>query len=298
MQSVEIHTWKPRRAKRRVALPIVALVNSALVVTAAASSAFLYYRFTQQPIAQPQVAVQAAPEPAKPLIEPAAVVAPAPKSTVEPIEVELPPIEPVDISKPRSQAEPPPLEAKIEPAMIVAVDLSSGRQIVDLPGEGGSLRIDRIEGLPGISAPSHENLSRDVEIQVFADRSVYLSLSSHGSKLKIETFSTLPQFRNPVSAARAADVRDEATKRHATASQTKAALMAQIADIDAWLKDGTAKKLTVYNQGEARKAILRTQLEVAEIAVEQAKTDLESANRVYQAITETLPKMRLIVAKN
>lgn len=35
MNAVQIQAWKPKRAKRRVALPIVALVNAALIEVAA-----------------------------------------------------------------------------------------------------------------------------------------------------------------------------------------------------------------------------------------------------------------------
>jgi hypothetical protein len=296
---VTIHTWHPRKQKRRVALPVVALVNSILIGTAIASSVFLYQRISTWQVPQQQVVVETVVERKSPSPAAPRLPAVAPKPPVEAI-IEPPAIELVDISKPREPKESQPVVEveTIEPVIEIAVDVVSGRQVVDLPGEGATLRIAAIEGVRGAVATSHPSLAAKTEVQFLGDRAVYLSLSSNGEKLKIEVVSTLPQFRSPVSAERVAAVREQATKRHATASQTKAAIMAQIADIDAFLKDGTAKKLSVYNQGEAKKAVLRTQLEVAEIAVNQSKNEIETADRVYRAIVETLPKMRLIVSKN
>jgi hypothetical protein len=303
MNAVQIQAWKPKRAKRRVALPIVVLVNSALVATGLASSAIIYQRLLTSPPVQ--IASTLPPATESPTTAPP-IVTSLPIPRVTPVNIEpSPESESIDISKPQ-RAEPRPiaplLEAKPPEAIAatVIVDVSEGRQVVELPGEGTSLRITRIEGFPGrpIVSPSDGDLSQNVDIQPLGDRSVYLELSTRGDRLMIETKSALPQFKGRLSADRVAEVRDEATKRFELASKQKAAILTEISVIDAFLKDGQPKKLTVYNQGETRKAILRTNLEVIEIELSNAKEQMTQAKRVYSAVTSHIPLMRLVIVQN
>jgi hypothetical protein len=303
MNAVQIQAWKPKPAKRRVALPIVVIVNAALVATGLASSAIIYQRLLTSPPAQiastlpPTIGLPAAAPPIVPSL-------PIPR--VAPVNVESSPeSEPIDISKPQ-RPEPRPiallLEAKPPEAIVatIIVDVSEGRQVAELPGERTSLRIARIEGFPGrpTISPSDGDLSQTVDIQPLGDRAVYLELSTRGDRLMIETKSALPQFKGRLSADRVAEVRNEATKRFELASKQKAAILTEISAIDAFLKDGQAKKLTVYNQGETRKAILRTNLEVIEIELSNAKEQMTQAKRVYSAVTSHIPLMRLVIVQN
>jgi len=299
MTAIQIQAWKPKRAKRRVPLPIVAIVNLTLVAIGLASTAFIYHRFTQLAAEPRTVATVEAPvvRPIAPVVRPAApaVVAETPK----------PKPEPIDISKPQRR-EPrqvaPLLEAKPPEsiAATVIVDVSSGRQVFDLPGEGGLFRIARIEGFPGrpILSPFDGDLSQAVDVQPLTDRTVYLELSTKAGKMMIETKSALPQFSGRLSIDRVAKIRDETTKRFEVASARKAVILGEIEAIESFLKDGRPKKLTVYNRGESQKTILKTNLEVVEIALNQARAEMTQANRVYSAITEHLPRMRLIIVRN
>lgn len=306
MESVQIQAWKPKRAKRRVALPIVALVNSALVAIGIASSAFIYHRLLTSPPAQ---VATLSPSVRPPAIDLPAVKYPSPAietpRPAAPVEVETEPaveLPPVDISKPQREPRPvaPLLEAIPEAiAATVIVDVSTGRQTFDLPGEGRLHRIARIEGFPGqpIMSPSNGSLTSGVDIQPLSDRAVYLEVSNRSERLSIETKSALPQFDGRLSAERVAKVRDEATKRFEVASMRKAAILAEINAIDAFLKNGQPKKLSVYGQSETQKTILRTNLEVIEIAVDSAREEMEQAKRVYDAIVYHLPKMRIIITE-
>lgn len=304
MNAVQIQAWKPKRAKRRVALPIVALVNAALVATGIASSVFVYHRLLTSPPVQIVSTSPAAIE--QPVVAPPIMPSrPTPRATpVEPIDVE-PDSEPIDISKPQRR-EPRPVAPLLEAkppetiAATVIIDVASGRQVVDLPVKSGSLRIARIEGFPGrpIMSPSDGSLTSDVDIQPLSDRVVYLELSTRGDRLSIETKSALPQFNGRLSIDRVAKIRDEAIKRFEIASARKAAILAEINAVDAFLKDGQPKNLNIYNQGETQKTILRTNLEVVEVAVNQAKAGMTQANRAYSAITEHIPRMRLVIVRN
>jgi hypothetical protein len=302
MNAVQIQAWKPKPAKRRVALPIVVLVNSALVATGLVSSAIIYQRLLTSPPAQ--IASTLPPAIELPTAAPP-IVPSLPIPRVAPVNVESSPEpKPVDISKPQ-RPEPRPIATLLEAkppeaiAATVIVDVSEGRQVVELPREGASLRIARIEGFPGrpVVSPSGD-LSQPVDIQPLGDRAVYLELSTRGDRLMIETKSALPQFKGRLSADRVAEVRDEATKRFELASKQKAAILTEISAIDAFLKDGQAKKLTVYNQGETRKTVLRTNLEVVEIELSNAKEQMTQAKRVYSAVTSHIPLMRLVIVQN
>jgi hypothetical protein len=101
-----------------------------------------------------------------------------------------------------------------------------------------------------------------------------------------------------VSIERVTKIRDEATKRFEVASARKAAILGEIGAIETFLRNGQPKKISVYNQGETQKTILQTNLDVVEVAVDQAKTDMLQSDRVYTAISEHLPRMRLVIVRN
>lgn len=309
MEAIKIQAWNPKRAKRRVSLPLVALVNAVLILTSVASSAFVYQRLNAAGGAQTSVA-ETRPEPATAVVPPA-VVAPrvdvVPPAAIVKEPEPVPPaieelIEQPEMPKPARQevATAPPVDTpqpKAEPEVIVMVDVANGKQVVDLT-DGGHVEIDRAEGFPGrpAIAPMPGDRANQAVIQPFGDRTIYLLATISGSRLMIEAKSILPQFSGQrLSADRASEAVDQATIALTAAVNQKAAIMAEIARIDGFLKDGVAKTLTVYGRGESQKQILRSQIAIVDMAIERANREIEQARRVHQVIIEQFPKIRLIL---